>query len=96
MTEAEICCPNCGTPASNLVSLLKERHSIEWRIVPAPGQMLSADMVGATLRQWSRLLRTFGAEHGARTTVLVESISTDAEGAVTFRLLVTNTGGVGP
>lgn len=91
--EPPLCCPKCGEPLPFvLVTKFKERSRVTWRLVPAPGELLSATTIGGSIEQMGRLLQSVGEDIGIPTEVLVESCSTDASGAVGVVFLITRLG----
>lgn len=87
---APLCCPKCGEALPfTLVAKFKERSRVRWRIVPAPGELLSATTVGGSIEAMADLLQSVGEDIGIPTEVLMESCSTDENGVVDVHLLIT-------
>ena len=77
-----------ATLTPQLVADLKEQSRIQWCITPMKGELMTADVVGGALEGLDKLLKAAVRDVGAPVTVLVEKISTDDAGAITFTLLV--------
>lgn len=82
-------CPHCGTPlGQEIVAKFMNQSVVQWRLFPAPGELLDIGTVGGTLTQMRNLLRAIGKENGIPTEVLLRKAVTDDDGTVTFDFLV--------
>lgn len=91
--ESPLCCPKCGEALPFvLVTKFRERSRVTWRLVPAPGELLSATTIGGSIEQMGHLLQSVGEDIGIPTEVLVEKCSTDETGAVEVAFLITRLG----
>ena len=82
-------CGKCGEPvAAEAVSKLMNESRMSFSIAPHPGELMNAENVGGSLTQMGKLLRSIGRDMGAQTNVLVENVSTDDDGKITFKLLL--------
>lgn len=85
-------CPKCGEPLGlNLTAKLMNESRMAFVVKPADGELLTARNIGGAIEQMDRLLVAIGKDMGAKTAVLVESVTSE-QGAVTVNLLLTRSG----
>ena len=85
---SNICCPKCGEKLSFAVtSQLMNESRMSFEISPNPGELLSARNVGGCIENLDKLLTSIGKDMGAKTTVLIENVSS-TEGKIKVDLLL--------
>lgn len=89
MTEQKpILCQNCGEPLHfEAVSEIMNRSKMSMVIEPHEGELLSAETVGGTLTQMSKLLKAMGKDLGHSVNVCVSGLNFDA-GKIRFDVVV--------
>lgn len=88
MAEA-ITCPKCGTPLGfNVVAKLKEESRLQFKLSPAPNEMLSAKNVGGAIEQMATLLKSCARDQKVTVEVLVDRIETNEDGEITVGMLI--------
>lgn len=67
-----------------------EEQAFSFKIVPLPGRLMRADIVGKQITAFSRLLRAVGddVDPGQKFGVYLTDLNLDAEGAVTISVAV--------
>lgn len=87
--EKEVLCPHCSKAIhAGVVARLADSSKVAFRLVPAKGELLDAATVGGTMEQFQKLLVAIGRDMGMNTVVLVESLTTDADGAIELKAIV--------
>ena len=69
-----------------LIATAADSSRIQWRLRPAPGELLGADTVGGTLHQVAKLMKA--SNKNIPTTTLVEAVRMTEDGCIEFDLLV--------
>lgn len=87
----KIACPNCKTEIGfQYTAKAADTSRLRYAIKPMPGEYMTAQVVGATLKGIADLLVASGKDLGANSVVLVEKIENGLDpGAIDFHLLVT-------
>jgi hypothetical protein len=82
-------CPHCDSALSvETVAELANESEIELTLKPAPGEMMGARTVGATIDNMDKMFKAIGKEMGAPTETLVRRIVTDADGTIRVTLVI--------
>ncbi len=88
MTPEPTSCPHCdGELSLGFVAQLTEKSRLSMRLVPAEGQLLQAKTLGGTLIEFANLLAAIGDGLDLTSTVCVENVTTDADGAITITVI---------
>lgn len=80
-----VTCSHCNKDMNiELLADLSKDSRITFRITPESGAMLQARDVGAALTAFAKLLIAADKELGQKTVVMLERVSTDADGSMNF------------
>ena len=87
--EAPTLCPHCGGALGlSLVAKLKSESRMSYTVHPKDGELITAETLGGTINQVSKMLKAIGRELGVKTVVMIEGISTTPEGGLKTDLLI--------
>lgn len=87
-TPSSVECPNCATAIPfSLVAKFANKSRLQFRLTPAPGELLQASTLGGALTNMQKMLEATGKHMSIPTVVLVEKIEDDGAGAFNVTLL---------
>ena len=85
----DVHCPKCGEKlAYSVVSKLMEDSRITFSMAPHKGELLSAENVGGSIQEISKLLIACGDDMGVKTGVVVSGIKFD-DGKIEVEMIIT-------
>lgn len=84
-------CPHCKEPLSlDVAASVKAKHRLAMVLHPKEDTLLSAETVGGTLVQLSKMLKACAKSLSVKNDVMVERITTDEDGAIKMEVLIVN------